>query len=316
MAVYTHIGEAALRAFLSDYELGNLVSFKGIAAGVENSNYLLETTKARYILTLYEKRVDPNDLPFYLGLMTYLNSHNFPCPLPVADNKNQVIKTLEGRPAAIVTFLNGYDLQKIEPDHCRQLGGAMARMHQAGQGFSLTRTNDLSVSGWQELADKCAGRLDRDFPGLQDLIEEELAELGPDWPQDLPQGAIHADLFPDNVFFLDDQFAGVIDFYFACTDAFAYDLAVTANAWCFDAEHIFSNAHFDALISGYETIRPLSAQEKDALPLLCRGAALRFLLTRTYDWVFPQEGALVTAKNPLEYEKKLRHWRHKGGVKR
>lgn len=313
MAVYTHIGEAALRAFLSDYDLGSLISFKGIAAGVENSNYLLETSSARFILTLYEKRVDPKDLPFYLSLMSHLSGNDFPCPLPVADTAGNVIKTLEGRPAAIVTFLNGYDLQSIETAHCQQLGTAMARMHEAGKDFPQTRPNDLSISGWQKLRDKCAGQLEAQFPGLEKLIDEELAALSSHWPKNLPQGAIHADLFPDNVFFLDGEFAGVIDFYFACSDALAYDLAVAANAWCFDDEHIFSPALYEALIQGYERIRPLEDHEKQALPLLCRGAALRFLLTRAHDWVFPQEGALVVAKNPLDYEKRLKHWRDQAG---
>lgn len=313
MAVYTHIGEAALRAFLSNYEIGSLISFKGIAAGVENSNYVLETTSAHFILTLYEKRVDPSDLPFYLGLMSHLSSNGFPCPLPVADQEGRVIKTLEGRPAAIVTFLNGYDLQAIKTDHCWQLGAAMARMHEAGKDFPQTRQNDLSISGWHELRGKCAGQLEAHFPGLEKLIDEELATLSTLWPDALPQGAIHADLFPDNVFFLDEEFAGVIDFYFACTDALAYDLAVAANAWCFNEGHVFSPALYEALLQGYERVRPLESEEKQALPLLCRGAALRFLLTRAHDWVFPQEGALVVAKNPLDYEKRLKHWRDQAG---
>jgi homoserine kinase type II len=312
VAVYTHISEAPLRVFLSDYDLGSLKAFKGIAEGVENSNYLLETSKGHFILTLFEKRVHEQDLPYYLNLKTHLAAHGFPCPTPIADKNGVVKKSLAGRPAVIVSFLNGYEVEDITPVHCEQVGQLLAQLHLAGRDFDMTRANDLSVNGWQDLARKCAGKLNSEFPGLEGLVGEELGALKALWPQDLPTGAIHADLFPDNVFFLKDEAVGAIDFYFACTDAYAYDIAITANAWCFNEEHKFEEARFKALISGYNSTRKLEKREEQTLVILCRGAALRFLLTRAHDWIFPQEGAIVTPKNPLDYEKRLQHWRNWG----
>ncbi|PRX11755.1 UNVERIFIED_ORG: homoserine kinase [Martelella mediterranea] len=309
MAVYTDINEVDLKGFLQAYDTGELLSFKGIAEGVENSNFLLHTDRFPLILTLYEKRVDENDLPFYLGLMQHLAERGISCPLPLPRSDGALYGTLCGRPAALISFLEGMWLRKSEARHCRELGVALARMHIAGQDFPLRRENALSLKGWVDLWDKSAARADEVQTGLESEISEELALLEDRWPVDLPEGVIHADLFPDNVFFIGDTLSGVIDFYFACNDFLAYDLAVCLNAWCFEKDRSFNVTKAKALIEGYQSVRPLSAAEIEALPLLARGSALRFFLTRLYDWLTTPEGALVVKKDPLEYLRYLRFHR-------
>jgi homoserine kinase type II len=306
LAVYTDITEDELGRFLGDYDAGSLMSYKGIAEGVENSNFLLHTDKAPYILTLYEKRVDPADLPFFLGLMQHLADRGLSCPLPVARKDGQLLGELAGRPGALISFLEGMWLRKPAAHHCRQVGEALARMHIAGQGFEITRKNALSVAGWRPLWDKSEARADEVETGLKGEISAELDYLESHWPTDLPSGVIHADLFPDNVFFLDDKLSGLIDFYFACNDFLAYDLSVCLNAWCFEKDWSYNITKGMALIEGYQSVRPLSAAEAEALPLLCRGSALRFFLTRLYDWIMTPPGAMVTKKDPKEYLRKLR----------
>ncbi|MET3601517.1 homoserine kinase [Martelella mangrovi] len=309
MAVYTDINEVDLKDFLQAYDTGELLSFKGIAEGVENSNFLLHTDRFPLILTLYEKRVDENDLPFYLGLMQHLAERGISCPLPLPRSDGALYGQLCGRPAALISFLEGMWLRKSEARHCRELGVALARMHIAGQDFPLRRENALSLKGWVDLWDKSAARADEVQSGLESEISEELALLEDRWPVDLPEGVIHADLFPDNVFFIGDTLSGVIDFYFACNDFLAYDLAVCLNAWCFEKDRSFNVTKAKALIEGYQSVRPLSAAEIEALPLLARGSALRFFLTRLYDWLTTPEGALVVKKDPLEYLRYLRFHR-------
>jgi homoserine kinase type II len=306
VAVYTDITEDELAKFLSDYDAGNLMSYKGIAEGVENSNFLLHTDKAPYILTLYEKRVDPNDLPFFLGLMQHLAARGLSCPLPVARRDGGLLGELAGRPAALISFLEGMWLRKPDARHCRQVGIALAEMHLAGEGFSITRKNALSVSGWRPLWDKSETRADEVEAGLKAEIRAELDFLESHWPFGLPDGVINADLFPDNVFFLGDKLSGLIDFYFACNDFFAYDLSVCLNAWCFEKDWSYNITKGMALIEGYQSVRPLSQAEIDALPILSRGSALRFFLTRLYDWIMTPPGAMVTKKDPKEYLRKLR----------
>ncbi|MFM2280415.1 MAG: hypothetical protein RLZZ444_2646 [Pseudomonadota bacterium] len=306
MAVYTDITEDELKAFLAEYDAGNLMSYKGIAEGVENSNFLLHTDKAPYILTLYEKRVDRNDLPFFLGLMQHLADRGLSCPLPVARKDGAQLGELAGRPAALISFLEGMWLRKPEARHCRDVGEALARMHLAGEGFALKRRNALSVSGWRPLWDRSEDRADEVETGLKAEIAAELAHLEAHWPQDLPAGVIHADLFPDNVFFLNDRLSGLIDFYFACNDFLAYDLSICLNAWCFEKDWSYNITKGMAMIEGYQSVRPLSAAETEALPLLCRGSAMRFFLTRLYDWLMTPPGAMVTKKDPIEYLRKLR----------
>lgn len=310
MAVYTDITEDELAKFLSDYEAGALMSYKGIAEGVENSNFLLHTSTAPYILTLYEKRVDPADLPFFLGLMQHLADRGLSCPLPVARRDGKLLGALAGRPAALISFLEGMWLRKPEARHCREVGAALAQMHLAGEGFTIPRPNALGVSGWRPLWEKSEPRADEIEPGLISEIRTELAFLENHWPSGLPAGVIHADLFPDNVFFLDDHLSGLIDFYFACNDFFAYDLSVCLNAWCFEKDWSYNITKGMALIEGYQSARRLSEAEIAALPLLCRGSALRFFLTRLYDWIMTPAGALVTKKDPMEYMRKLRFHQH------
>ncbi len=306
MAVYTDINEVDLKAFLSQYETGDLLSFKGIAEGVENSNFLLHTTEGALILTLYEKRVDKNDLPFFLGLMHHLSDRGLNCPLPLPRKDGALLGELSGRPAALISFLEGMWLRKPEANHCRAVGVALAQMHVAGEGFEIARPNALSVAGWQELWQKSEERADEVLEGLRPEISKELAYLVAHWPKDLPAGVIHADLFPDNVFFLGDELSGLIDFYFACNDFLSYDLAICLNAWCFEKDGSYNITKGQAMIEGYLSVRPLAEAEIAAMPLLCRGSALRFFLTRLYDWLTTPAGALVVKKDPLEYLRKLR----------
>jgi homoserine kinase, Neisseria type len=309
LAVYTDITEDDLRDFLTQYDVGELTSYKGIAEGVENSNFLLHTTREPLILTLYEKRVEKADLPFFLGLMQHLSARGLSCPLPLPRKDGALLGELSGRPAALISFLEGMWLRKPEARHCREVGKALARMHLAGEGFELKRPNALSLEGWKSLWQKSAARADEVEPGLQDEIGAELDFLDEHWPQDLPAGVIHADLFQDNVFFLGDELSGLIDFYFACNDMFAYDVSICLNAWCFEKDGAYNLTKGMALLEGYDAIRPLSSQERQALPVLCRGSALRFFLTRLYDWLTTPEGALVVKKDPLEYLRKLRFHR-------
>ena len=306
MAVYTEVSDEELQAFLNDYDLGEVTAFKGIAEGVENSNYLLRTTRGSYILTLYEKRVRPEDLPYFLGLMDHLAARDILCPTPVHGRDGAALRELVGRPAAIVTFLDGLLPRRALPEHCRELGRALAEMHIAGSDFPLERANDLSVAGWRPLYETCRARAHEVREGLAEALEAELAHVEGAWPGDLPQGVIHADLFPDNVFFLRGRLSGFIDFYFACNDFFAYDLAVCLNAWCFEPDMAFNVTKARLLLQAYRSVRPFSEAELRALPLLARGSALRFLLTRLYDWLNRPDGAFVKPKDPLEYWDRLR----------
>ncbi|MBM3529570.1 MAG: homoserine kinase [Alphaproteobacteria bacterium] len=306
MAVYTDISSEDLSQFLAGYDLGELLSYKGIAEGVENSNFLVHTGRGHFILTLYEKRVAEGDVPFFLALMEHLAARGITCPQPVKTREGRALGRLCGRPAAIVTFLDGMWMRRPDAKHCTAVGEALARMHLAGADFRQKRSNALSVEGWRALFEQAAARADSVQHGLSDAIAEELALLENSWPGNLPQGVIHADLFPDNVFFLGDKLSGLIDFYFACTDTLAYDIAICLNAWCFEPDHSYNVTKGRNLLAAYAATRPLSAAELDALPLLARGAAMRFLLTRLVDWLNVPEGALVRPKNPLEYFRKLR----------
>jgi homoserine kinase type II len=306
MAVYTDVAAEELTSFLAGYDVGELLAYKGIAEGVENSNFLVHTSGGNFILTLYEKRVAAADLPFFLALMEHLAARGITCPQPVKNRAGAILGTIAGRPAAIITFLDGLWIRRPGPAHCAAVGEALARLHLAGADFSHRRANALSVEGWRPLYAGAADRADGVQPGLSNLIERELAALERDWPRDLPQGVIHADLFPDNVFFLGTKLSGLIDFYFACTDTLAYDVAICLNAWCFEPDHAYNVTKGRALLSAYARTRALSGAEWEALPLLARGAALRFLLTRLVDWLNVPPGALVRPKDPHEYFRKLR----------
>lgn len=309
MAVYTDVAAEDLGAFLSGYDLGELLAYKGIAEGVENSNFLVHTSRGYFILTLYEKRVAPEDLPFFLGLMEHLAARGLTCPQPVKNRRGEVLGKLAGRPAAIVTFLDGMWIRRPTATHCAAVGTALAELHLAGADFRLTRRNALSVAGWRPLYEAARERGDTLQPGLCPAIAKELGALEAGWPHDLPQGVIHADLFPDNVFFLGERLSGLIDFYFACTDTLAYDVAICLNAWCFEPDLSFNVTKARAMLSAYAGRRRLTGAEYEALPILARGAAMRFFVTRLYDWLNHPPGAFVRPKDPLEYAKRLRFHR-------
>jgi len=305
MAVYTEVTDAELEGFLGGYALGRPLSFKGVAEGVENSNYVLETETGRYILTLYERRVKAADLPYFLGLMEHLVDAGFPCARPVADRGGRALGELAGRPAAIVAFLTGLSVKRPGVGHCREAGEGLAWLHQAGSGFAGRRDNDLGEAAWGPMFETLAARAEALKPGLAGQIGGDVAAIAAAWPRGLPEGVVHADWFPDNVFFRDGRFVGAIDFYFAANDQLAYDLGVALNAWCFEPDGSFNVTAGRALVEGYERRRQLSAAEKAALPALAWGAALRFFLTRLADWRDERQGALVRPKDPLEYERKL-----------
>jgi len=306
MAVYTEVGDAELEAFLAEYDIGQADSLKGVAEGVENSNYLLTTDRGQYFLTLYEKRVDPKDLPFFLGLMDHLSARGINCPKPIHGRDGNAVRMLAGRPAAITTFLHGLSPRRMNVKHCGPVGAALAGLHLAGRDFELTRPNALSVAGWRPLFDGSRRHIDQ---AMERELASEIDFFEANWPKGLPSGVIHADLFNDNVFFLHDELSGLIDFYFACNDFFAYDVAICLNAWCFENDNSFNATKARALLQAYDKVRKLGDDERRLLPLLARGSALRFLLTRLFDWVHTPADALVKRKDPQEYVAKLRFHR-------
>lgn len=314
MAVYTDVSEGELGAFLESYAIGQLLSYKGIAEGTENSNFLLHTSSGAYILTLYERRVDKNDLPFFLGLMEHLAKKGISCPLPVRRNDGEVIGTLAGRSAVIITFLEGMWMRRPTAIHCREVGKALAGLHLAGADFQLSRANALDMAGWRKLWDGARERADEVERGLVAEVDAEFADFERNWPKDLPAGIIHADLFPDNVFFLGEKLSGLIDFYFACNDFYAYDVATCLNAWCFEKDNSFNLTKGRALLAGYQEARALTGAERQALPLLARGSALRFMLTRLYDWLTIPDGALIQKRDPVEFIRRMRFHRQIGSA--
>jgi homoserine kinase type II len=310
VAVYTEVTDEELSSYLATYDIGTVLSYKGIAEGVENTNYFLHTTKGSYILTLYEKRVCESDLPFFLGLMQHLAKRGLNCPLPVSNRRGEPLGRLAGRPAAIITFLDGIAVRRPTAQHCGALGRVLAKLHLTGEDFPMSRPNALSLDGWASLFAQAEAQADQVAAGLRERTEKELKHLQHVWPHSLPTGVIHADLFTDNVFFIGAEVSGLIDFYFACTDALAYDLAICLNAWCFEPDWSFNLTKGRAMIAGYQSVRRLNQAEIEALPILCRGSALRFMLTRLVDWLNVPPGALVKPKDPLEYDRKLAFHRH------
>ena len=310
MAVYTEVSDDALRSFLADFDIGELVAFRGIAEGVENSNYSLRTSAGDFILTLYEKRVDPVELPWFLGLMEHLAKRGISCPLPVHGRDGVALRMLCGRHAAITTFLPGVWPRRVQQMHCAPLGAALAALHRAGADYPPTRANALGPAGWAPLLARSlsdgGAAAETLQPGLGAELGSALRGILAVWPAALPRGHIHADLFPDNVFFLDGHLSGLIDFYFAATDTLAYDLAVCLNAWCFEPDLSFNVTKSRAFLNAYAATRPLTDAEWAALPVLCQGAAIRFALTRLFDWINTPPGAMVTRKDPMEYVRRLR----------
>ena len=311
MAVYTEVSDADLEAFLADYDIGQAESFKGIAEGVENTNYVLSTTRGQYMVTLYEKRVDPRDLPFFLGLMDHLAERGINCPRPIHARDGNALRTLAGKPAAVTSFLQGMWPRRMTVQHCGRVGEALAGFHLAGRDFPLRRPNALSVAGWRPVFEGSRRHID---PALDRELAAELDFFEAHWPKELPSGVIHADMFNDNVFFLHERLSGIIDFYFACNDFLAYDVAICLNAWCFEPDNAFNATKARALLQAYDKVRPLGKDERQALPILARGSALRFMLTRLYDWAHTPPDALVKRKDPNEYLAKLRFHRSVGSL--
>ena len=305
MAVYTEVSFEDLERLLAQYDIGEPLSFKGIAEGIENSNFYLQTDRGAFILTLYEKRVAAQDLPFFVGLMEHLAERGVHCPLPVKTRDGHSLVTLNRRNAAIVTFLTGIALRRPDAAHCAAAASVMARLHKCGEGFAMSRVNALGPKGWRPLAESIHGA-DTIEDGLTALINTSLEVLVSGWPSGLPGGVIHADFFPDNVLFVGNEVGGVIDFYFACNDFYVYDLAIMLNSWCFELDGSYNITKGQSVINAYRAARALSEAEIAALPVLMRGAALRFLLTRSYDWLNRDANALVRPKDPREYSKKLR----------
>ena len=306
MAVYTEISDSQLAEFLQGYNIGTVVSCKGIVEGVENSNFLLFTDKGPFILTLYEKRVEARDLPFFLSLMEHLATEGVPCPTPIHSIDGEVLRSLCDKPAAITSFLSGVSPQTPNLTHCENVGTALANLHLKGHTFKEYRKNSLSKEGWNKLFLQVGNRADEIETGLSKLIQTEISYLKRFWPAELPHGVIHADLFPDNVFFEGNKLTGLIDFYFACNDFLAYDLAICINAWCFEKDFSFNEYKARTMLRAYYRKRKMNQTELNALPILVRGAALRFLATRLYDWLNIVDGALVKPKDPIEYVNKLR----------
>ena len=308
MAVYTKLSEENLKDILSNYNLGKLDSFKGIEEGIENTNYFLSVNKKKYILTVYEKRVKTKDLPFFSKLMTTLNKSNFKCPVPITNNNEQVITELNNKKLMIVTFLEGKAKSNLSPDNCKSVGIEVAKMHEITKNFNIKRQNDLSIKSWRNLFDSVKSQCSKIHSDLPRLIEENLKDVEANWPKNLPQGIIHADLFHDNIFFEKEKSSGIIDFYFSCNDFFAFEIAICFNALCFDG--VKENLSFNVtkaknFIDGYNSIRKITEIEKNSLKTLSQGAALRFLLTRVFDALNTVEGAMVKVKDPIEYLKRL-----------
>ena len=308
MAVYTKLNQNKIEEILSNYNLGKLDSFKGIEEGIENTNYFLSVDKKKFILTIYEKRVKSDDLPFFSDLMSSLNKANFKCPAPILNNENRTITNFDEKKLMIVSFLDGKAKENLSPINCKSVGAEIAKMHQLTKNLKLNRQNDLSINSWRKLfeavKDKCT-KIHKDLPKL---IEENLIDVEKNWPKNLPKGIIHADLFHDNIFFIQDKFSGVIDFYFSCEDFFAFEIAICFNALCFDG--LKNNLSFNVtkakhFIDGYTSIRKLTDEEINSIKVLSQGAALRFLLTRVFDSLNKVEGAIVKIKDPVEYLKRL-----------
>ena len=308
MAVYTKLNQNKIKEILSHYNLGKLDSFKSIEEGVENTNYFLLINKKKFILTIFEKRVKSKDLPFFSELMSFLNKANFKCPSPILNIKNKTITDFNGKKLMIVSFLEGKAKRNLTPTNCKSVGVEIAKMHGLTKNLKLSRQNDLSIKSWRKIFDSVKDKCTKIHKDLPKLIEENLKDVEKNWPKNLPKGIIHADLFQDNIFFVQDKFSGIIDFYFSCEDFLAFEIAICFNALCFDG--LKGNLSFNVtkaknFIDGYTSIRKLDNEEIDSIKVLSQGAALRFLLTRVFDSLNTIKGSKVKIKDPMEYLKRL-----------
>ena len=305
MAVYSPISENELLVFLKQYDIGSLKKFEGILEGIENTNYKIITTQNIYILTIFEKRVNLKDLPFFIKLKNHLVKKKFSCPQPIINKTGKIINTLNGKSSILISYLEGTQVDIVSNHHCEQVGKVLSSLHKYTLDFTEKRINDMNYTQWQSIFLKCQSTNITKYKNLIPFIKKELEFLKKRWPNNLPKGIIHADVFQDNVFFINNQFSGLIDFYFACNDFLAYDIALTINAWCFNNQSNFIQKRFISFIKGYQDQRMLSDKEKKSLSILLRGAAMRILLTRLHDQLFHPEGAFVKPKDPQEYLKIL-----------
>tara|TARA_Y100001970_G_C14193357_1_gene836668 strand:- start:650 stop:1600 length:951 start_codon:yes stop_codon:yes gene_type:complete len=301
MAVYTSIDVQTLNNFLKKYNIGELLGYEGILEGVENTNYKITTIKNKFILTIFEKRVNEEELPFFIELQHHLSKKNIKCPRPIADKKNNYVNVMKEKKCVIMSYLEGEKLHDVKPKHCLQLGEEIANMHLCTSDFTLSRKNNLDQSNWKSIFRKCQSAENHKYYQFYTLIENELIFIEKNWPKNLPSGVIHADIFQDNVFYIKEKLTGLIDFYFACNDYYAYDLAICINAWCFNNNGDFDSEKFNSIISGYNNLRKLNEEEYKYIRILMRGAAVRFLLTRLHDELYHPKNAFVEPKDPIEY---------------
>ena len=308
MAVYTKLSEVKLKEFFSKYNLGKLLNYKEIREGIENTNYFIQTEKGKFVLTLYEKRVEEKDLPFFISLMKNLFDKNFPSPEPIINKNGSYISDIVGKKAAVVSFLDGNAKKNLNPDNCYNIGINTAKLHLITKNLSGKRRNKLSINSWRKIYNNIKTDCSKIHPDLPSVIEKNLDEIEKNWPQDIPSGIIHADLFPDNIFFKNDQLSGIIDYYFSCNDFYAFEIAICLNALCFEGKSknlSFNVTKAKKFIDGYSSMRKLTENEKKSLKILCQGAAIRFLLTRVFDYLNVVKGAIVKIKDPVEYLKRL-----------
>ena len=308
MAIYTKVSKNDLTEFFSKYNLGKVENFHGIKEGIENTNYFIQTSKNKFILTIYEKRVQEKDLPFFMSLMRNLFDSNFKSPEPIINRNGNYITEIVGKKAAVISFINGNSKKNLTPENCKEVGSEIAKMHMITKNLAAKRKNELSIDSWKKIYQNVKEACFKIHPQLSKIIEENLVEIEKNWPTNLPAGIIHADLFPDNIFFNKNKFNGIIDFYFSCNDFYAFEIAVCLNALCFEGtkENLsFNVTKAKKFIDGYSKIRKISDDEKNSLKILSQGAALRFLLTRVFDYINLKKGAIVKIKDPIEYLKRL-----------
>jgi len=308
MAVYTKLSADELKDFFFKYDLGKLINHKEIKEGIENTNYFTQTENGKFILTLYEKRVDEKDLPFFISLMKNLFDKNFPCPNPIINKNGNYISEIKNKKAAVISFLNGTAKKILNPNECYQVGIYAAKLHSITKDLTGKRKNKLSVNSWKEIYKKIRNDCSKIHKNLPKIIEKNLTEIENNWPKNIPSGIIHADLFPDNIFFNGNKLSGIIDYYFSCYDYYAFEIAICLNALCFEGQNqnlSFNVTKAKKFIDGYSSIRSLTEEEKKSLKVLCQGAAIRFLLTRVFDYLNLTEGAIVKIKDPVEYLKRL-----------
>ncbi len=301
MAVFTKVSKEDIESFLKNYSIGELMSFEGIVEGIENTNYKITTINQQYILTIFEKRVNPDELPFFMSLQKELVAHGFDCPLPIENNSGLIINKIKNKSAVIISFLSGEKIHSILPQHCKEVGSMVARFTNITKTSKLKRVNGLNINTWETIFNKCKETKEQSYNHYFNKLENELSFLRNNWPTNLPKAIIHGDLFQDNVFFKNDKISGVIDFYFSCEDFIAYELALTINAWCFDKKIGFLHKNYSSLMEGFNEYASIDINEKKSLNILLRGAAVRILVTRLHDSIYQPEGALVILKDPREY---------------